>query len=119
MTSLADVAYVTAVLLLYSELPDTPDRATPYDRNVADGWFQRGVDRNLVESALLLGSLRRCVRPPGALPLPRIRALAYFSPIVEELQQQPLSSGYQDYLRRKARQVLQLDVPVSQDGSSR
>jgi hypothetical protein len=122
VTSIADTAYGMAVLLLYVALPDTPRRASPYDKTVARALFERGVPLEVVESALLLGSLRRCVRPSEALPLPRIRALAYFSPIVDELQQHPLPAGYQEYLRRKARQMLRLDVPrpaASQDGSSR
>jgi hypothetical protein len=122
MTSMADVASVISVLLLYSNLPDTPLRASRYDENVARCWLQRGVALDLIESALLLGSLRRRIRPSGSLPLPRIRALAYFSPLVEELLQQPLPAAYQDYLRRKARQVLHLDVltpATPQHGSSR
>lgn len=122
MNAIADVAYVTAVLLLYAELPDTAHRASPYDQQVARRWFQQGVALDLVESALLLGSLRRSIRAPGSLPMPRIRSLAYFAPVVDELQQQPLPAGYQDHLRRKARQVLRLAAPgsaVPQDDSAR
>ena len=90
LTSLADVAYVAAVLLLYTDLPDTPRRTSSYDQAVARSLFEQGVTLEVVESALLLGSLRRCVRPPAALPLPPIRSLAYFSPIMEELQRQPM-----------------------------
>jgi hypothetical protein len=54
-----------------------------------------------VESALLLASLRRMVRPSDLPPLPKIRSLAYFQPVITELQQQPLPEGYLDYLRLK------------------
>lgn len=105
MTSIADIAYQTAVLTLYLDLPDTPRRASDSDKTTARSMFEQRVPLEMVEAALLLGSLRRRCRPPGALPLAPIRSLAYFSAVVEELQQQPRSTTYLDYLRRKARQV--------------
>ncbi|MGI8746273.1 MAG: hypothetical protein ACR2NN_27580 [Bryobacteraceae bacterium] len=45
-------------------------------------------------------------RPSTELPqLPRIRPLAYFMPVVEELQLQPLPDGYVDYLRLKLQRL--------------
>jgi len=58
---------------------------------------------SLVETALLLGSLRRLCRPSDLRPLPRIRSLAYFQPVIEELQDHPVPDGYLDYLRLKLR----------------
>jgi len=52
-----------------------------------------------------LTSLRRLIRPSGVPPLPRIRSLAYFQPVIAELQQQPLPAGYLDYLRLKFQQA--------------
>lgn len=106
MTTVAGPAYLTAVLTLYAGLPDTPRRASAYDQAVARSLFEKGVPLDIVESALLLGSLRRRIRPEGALSLPPVRSLAYFSAVIAELQQQPLPAGYHDYLRLKARQVL-------------
>lgn len=102
MTSAAGPVYVAAVLALYLDLPDTPGRASPHDRKVALQLFAEGVPLEVVESALLLGSLRRRVRPGGALPLPPVRSLAYFLPVIAEVQRQPLAVGYVDYLRTKA-----------------
>jgi len=65
------------------------------------------VPSTLVESALLLGSLRRLMRPPHVPPLPPVRSLAYFLPIIAELQQQPLPDGYLEYLRLKLRKASQ------------
>lgn len=118
LTCIADAAYLAAVLLLYTDLPDTPRRANSYDKAVARSLFEQGVPLDIVESALLLGSLRRCVRPQGALPLPRIRSLAYFSPIIDELQRQPMPAEYLDYLRGKARQVFP-KTAASQQRSTR
>ena len=44
---------------------------------------------------------------PNVPPLPQIRSLAYFQPVIAELQQQPLPDGYLDYLRLKLRQAVQ------------
>ena len=67
--------------------------------------LKQGVPLALVESALLLASLRRLSRPGGLPPLARIRSLAYFQPVIAELQQQPLPNGYLDYLRLKFQQA--------------
>ena len=66
----------------------------------------------VVETALLLGSLRRIVRPTDAPKLQPIRSLAYFRPVVNELQSQPVPDGYLDYLRRKLTRVTR---PLSAD----
>lgn len=113
MTPCAGPAYVAAVLALYTALPDTPSRASAYDKTVAAALFQRGVPIQLVESALLLASLRRRNRPGGQLPLPLVRSLAYFSPVIEEILRQPPPPTYLDYLRSKANQLLRPDVQNS------
>jgi len=72
--------YVNAVVILYVDLPDTPLRASVPDQRQARMWFDRGVPLPVVESALLLASLRRLVRPADGPPLSPIRSLAYFQP---------------------------------------
>lgn len=96
-------AYVAAVLMLYVDLPDTPLRATVQDHALARTLHRKGVSLTAVEAALLLASLRRLIRPAELAPLSPIRSLAYFQPVIAELQQQPLPSGYLDYLRLKLR----------------
>lgn len=113
MTPVAGPAYVAAVLALYADLADTPRCASAYDKAVARAFFERGVPLQVVESALLLGSLRRCRRPVGALPLPPVRSLAYFSSVIDEILQQPLSANYYDYLRSKTEQIRRPDVQKS------
>ena len=104
-------AYVIAVLNLYGELPDTPSRTNPQDQRQARGWFDRGVPLTVVEAALLLASLRR-IRLPGAPPLPRIRSLAYFQPVIEELLENPVPEGYVQYLRVKLRHSVDTAKPA-------
>ena len=95
--------YVAAVLALYADLPDTPLRASVPDQRQARLWFDRGVPLEVVQTALLLACLRRSVRPADVPPLPRIRSLAYFQPVIEELLEHPVPGGYLQYLRIKLR----------------
>jgi len=109
VTSAADTAYQIAVLTLYVNLPDTPSRASAHDKAFARSLFEQGVPLAVVEAAMLLASLRRRERRLGALPLGRIRSLAYFSPVIDELQQAPLPAGHLAALRHKARQAFPMD----------
>ncbi len=104
--------YVSAVLTLYVDLPDTPLRASVPDQRQARIWFDRGVTLEVVETALLLAGLRRTVRPSDLPPLPRIRSLAYFQPVIEELLDHPAPGGYLQYLRLKLRGILDNPGPA-------
>jgi hypothetical protein len=107
MTAIGDTeaAYVAAVLMHYADMPDTPIRPSLTDQSLARKLHQDAVPLPLVKSALLLGTLRRLTRPAELPQLPRIRSLAYFMPVVEELQLQPLPDGYVDYLRLKLQRL--------------
>jgi hypothetical protein len=106
MSDAADpTAYIAAVLTLYVDLPDTPLRASVSDQWLARRFHDDGVPLHALETALLLGSLRRLIRHAGAPPLSPIRSLAYFRPVIEELQAHPVPVGYLDYLRLKLRQA--------------
>ena len=104
--------YVPAVLTLYVDLPDTPLRASVPDQRQARLWFDRGVPLEMVETALLLACLRRTVRPTDVPPLPRIRSLAYFQPVIEELLEHPVPGGYLQYLRLKLRGTADNPAPA-------
>ena len=104
--------YTSAVLTLYVDLPDTPLRASIQDQRLAQRLFETAVPLSLVETALLLGSLRRLCRPSDLRPLPRIRSLAYFQPVIEELQEHPVEDSYLDYLRLKLRGIMDKAGPA-------
>ena len=55
----------------------------------------------MIENALLLAAMRRLMRPADAPPLGRIRSLAYFLPVIEEVLGLRVSPQYFDYLRHK------------------
>jgi hypothetical protein len=100
-----DSDYLSAVIRLYLELPETPSRASPYDRRGAAELRTRGIHLATVESALLLASLRRLGRSPDMPPLAPIRSLAYFFPVIQELVDNPIPDGYLDYMRGKLRSL--------------
>jgi hypothetical protein len=111
------VTYAVSVLTLYGELPDSPARTNPQDQRQARIWFDRAVPLPVVEAALLLASLRR-IRPPGASPLPRIRSLAYFQPVIDELLENPVSEAYVQYLRVKLRSIVDKTSPADVQNST-
>jgi hypothetical protein len=111
-----EATYITSVLTLYVDLPDTPWRPNPMDQSLARRFHQEEIPLSLIESALLLGTWRRLAPAEDLPPLPRIRSLAYFLPVIAELQMQPLPAGYLDYLRLKLRTLAKAarpDVPKS------
>ncbi len=94
-------SYIRTILSLYQQLPETPTRPSSRDYLCAYQLQQRRVPLALIESAFLLGSLRRLLRPPDSPPLPPIRSLAYFDPVIEELLHTPIPDSYIRYLRYK------------------
>ena len=105
MTPCDEAAYVATLIMLYVDLPNTPLRPSPQDQATARRLYQANVPLSLAETALLLGTLRRLVRNSDLPPLAPIRSLAYFQPVITELQQQPLPNGYLDYLRVKFQKI--------------
>jgi hypothetical protein len=110
----AETVYVAAVLTHYADLPDTPLRPSLTDQALARKLHAVAVPLSLVESALLLAALRRQARSSDLPPLPKIRSLAYFLPVITELQLQPLPDGYLDYLRLKMNRLSQPARPQDQ-----
>jgi hypothetical protein len=93
--------FITRVLNLYRQLPETPCRTSPNDRKNAIELYKRGVNLSTIESAFLLGSLRRLSRYTNMPPLSPIRSLAYFLPVIQELLDNPIPEDYVGYLRVK------------------
>jgi hypothetical protein len=93
--------YVDKLLKLYLALPDTPNRTSRYDRQLAYDLHQQNVPLETVEAAFLLASARRTLRDPSYPPLAPIRSLHYFLPVIQEVTAAPLPKGYLNYLRQK------------------
>lgn len=93
--------FVERILGLYLELPQTPSRASRYDRRLANQLCQQRISLEIVEAAFLLASARRLFRDPSLPPLGPIRSLHYFLPVIEELGANNVSPEYVKYLRGK------------------
>jgi hypothetical protein len=53
----------------------------------------------------VLAATRRLMRPADAPPLGTIRSLAYFLPVIEEVQALRVSPDYFQYLRHKLQRI--------------
>jgi hypothetical protein len=100
---MTEQAYIQALRSVYLQLPNTHRRFSRADRRLASNLFQRGFSLELVRSALLLASARRLARNPADPPLPPVRSLHYFLPVLDEIRSQPLPPGYLEYLEAKLR----------------
>lgn len=88
--------FVAAVVKLYTQLPDTPERPRAPDRSLARQWFQQRIPLPEIEAALALAIARRTYRAPSAEPLQPIRSLCYFVPVLAEIRSGTFDL---DYLR--------------------
>lgn len=102
--------YVRAVLARYSWLPDTPSQSSRHDRRLARALDERGVPLLVVEAALLLATTRRALREPWLEPLPRVRSLHYYLPVMAEVLDNPRQPDldYLSYLLRRLRPLAEL-----------
>jgi len=96
-----EIVSIERLLRLYLALPHTPSRASRYDHQLARELRQRQISWEVVETALLLAMARRCLRDPSLAPLPPIRSLHYFLPVIEEVLSTEISPDYVRYLKRK------------------
>jgi hypothetical protein len=94
-------AYVRTVQNQYLALPNTSNRFSCSDRHLARHLYLRGIPISVVRSALLLATVRRLCRHPHATPLPPVRSLYYFLPVIEEILLAPLPPSYLPYLEHK------------------
>lgn len=105
-----ELEYVQSVLDLYLWLPGTPRVTSRHDRRYAKRLFERGVALAVVKTAMIVAVARRTFRTGD--PLPPIRAVAYFGPVVEEILELAPDSGYVRHLKDKLRPLAQGKVAV-------
>lgn len=103
--------YIEKVVGAYRQTPTTMGTVRPADRLVAAQPYARGVSLGVVENAFILAAARRLMRAPGAMPLPPIRSLAYFLPVIEEAFELRVSPNYFVYLRDKIRRLAAASNP--------
>jgi len=93
--------YVLRVLSLYLGLAETPARSSRLDRRLAEELYEKQIEIEEVEAAMILTSARRLLRSPDAPRLGPIRSLHYFLPAIDEVRSVPVSAEYIQYLRGK------------------
>ena len=98
--------YVRQLLAAYRATPGTSGRVHRADRMLADQLYERGVPLLVAQHALVLGTARRLSRPPDDPPLPPVRSLAYFVPVIDELLLAHPDPDYFLYLRHKLQRLL-------------
>jgi hypothetical protein len=91
--------YIRRLLEAYRATPGTCGVVRRPDRLLAAQLHARDVPIEAVENALILAAARRLARPADAPPLGIIRSLAYFSPVIEEVQRLPVGPEYFRHLR--------------------
>lgn len=93
--------YVRRLLEAYRATPGTCGVIRRPDRVLAAQLYERGVPLSAVGNALALAAVRRMIRPGGAPPLPVVRSLAYFLPVIEEVLATEINPAYYQHLRNK------------------
>ena len=93
--------YVRRLVEAYRMTPGTCGVVRRPDRLLAARLHERGVPIEIVENALVLAAARRMTRPAGAPPLAVIRSLAYFLPVIEEVQTLTAGQEYFQHLRNR------------------
>jgi hypothetical protein len=103
---LSEKEYVCRVLEAYRTTPGTTGAIRRPDRMLAADLCHRGVSVAVIENALILAAARRMLRPEHAPPLQTIHSLAYFVPVIEEVQSLHVSPNYFRHLRHKLASLL-------------
>jgi len=92
-------AYVAAVRDSFLAIECGSGRFNISDEKTAAELEKRGIPLNLVQDAILVGTCRKYVSWLNNGPSEPIASLAYFAPVITEIQEQPLPAGYTDHLR--------------------
>ena len=93
-----DPVYVRAVLDAYRGCAATTGHVRASDRRLAEQLSRRGIPLETVAAAIQLATLRRLARPTDKPALGKVRSLAYFEPVLDELLADPPAPAYLEYL---------------------
>ena len=86
--------YVADVIRLYRATPTVVGHVRHADRALARRFYDQGVPLYVVRDALLIGAARRVLHNGFSTPMPPVRSLHYFVPLVREVLDRP--PGYRE-----------------------
>lgn len=98
-------AYVESVCKCYEGLGCTTGKLNAAGSETARQFHGRSIPFSVVDGAMLLGACRKYESWLNGGPCEPIRSIAYFEPLVAEVQANPLPDGYSGYLRGKLRRL--------------
>ncbi len=95
-------SYVEAVLSAYRSCPGTTGHVRRPDRLLAGTLHDRDFPLDAIRAAFVLATARRTFRPANTPPLPTIRSLHYFLPVINEIvRDNNIDAFYIRYLELK------------------
>ena len=95
-------SYIDAVLSTYRSCPGTTGHVRRPDRLLAGTLHDRGISLDAIRAAFVLATARRTFRPANPSPLPTIRSLHYFLPVINEIvRDNNMDAFYIRYLELK------------------
>jgi hypothetical protein len=103
--SLEQESYVESVREFFLALGCTSGKFSAAETETAREMQRHSIPLAVIEEAMLLGACRKYSCWLNGEALDQIRSIAYFKPLIAEIQEKPLPSGYSAYLRKKVPQL--------------
>jgi len=100
MTEAPRRAYVHALLEAYVATPGVLGRVRRADRDLAGRLYDQRVPLYAIKNAFLVAAARRLRNNAFATPLPPIRSIHYFLPVLREMLARPPGPRDIDHFRR-------------------
>jgi hypothetical protein len=95
----AEMYYVEAIRQDFVSVGCTRGIFRSSDESIARTFYKRGVSLSVVQDALVLGACRKYISWLNTGASEPIGSLAYFAPLVNEVQQRPFPPGYREHMR--------------------
>ena len=100
-------AFVESVRECYEGLGCTNGKLGAAGIETARQLHQRSIPLNVIYAAMLLGACRKFESWLNGASREQIRSMAYFEPLLAEIQANPLPDSYFTYLQRKLRRLVE------------
>jgi hypothetical protein len=100
-------AYIREVLDAYRKTPGNSAKSSPGDSALAGQFFDQGIPLQTIKNALILGAGRRLLRPAEDPAPSTVRSLAYFQPLVAEVQELKTSQDYFAHIGQRIEREVQ------------